>query len=630
MLKFIRDNAKGVFAWIIIIIIIIPFALWGLNEYLDTGRDVTVARIGDREVLLGEFQNQYQRELAARGRFADTDANFKRQVLDRIVNSEVLGRAAVESGFRVPDAMVGSRIHAMNEFQRDGSFDREQYQRVLASAGVSVAAFEADMRRDLMMEQYLGGVTDTEFVTDGELDALLGMIQQRRRFAYLVLPASDYESRVQIDESRVESYYQQNRDQYAVPERVKVQYLELSMTNTAASIPVEEEALRELYEGRKAEEFTVGEERHARHILIRVPASADAAAEQAARAKAEEIHASIESGASFEEMARKHSEDTGSARSGGDLGFFGRGAMVGPFEDVVFAMKAGDVSGPVRTPFGFHLIKLEEVRPGSVRSFEEVRPMLEDEYRKGRAEARFFDLTDRLADLTFEHSDTLEVAAEELELEIKEAGPFSERQGTGIAADSAFRDAAFSPDVLEAGHNSPLIELADGRTVVLRVVDRQPASYQPLAEVRDRVEAALRREAIADMARRDAGELMRRAREGASLEALAREQGAEWHGPRTSARDDMELDPALLDALFAIPRPTTNGAPTIESVALPNGDHAVVALLEVTDGDPAAMSSGERAAHRDALVNLRGQLAIKGVIDSLRDRSDVKVYEDRL
>lgn len=630
MLKFIRDNAKGVVAWIIVIIIIIPFALWGLNEYLDTGRDVTVARIGDREVLLGEFQNQYQRELATRGRFASADENFKRQVLDRIINSEVLTRAALESGFRVPDTLVAARIQAIGEFQRDGAFDREQYQRVLASAGLSVAAFEADMRRELMMEQYLGGVTDTEFVTDAELDALLGTLEQRRRFAYLVVPAADYESRVELDEARIESYYQQNREQYAVPERVKVQYLELSMADTIDSIPVEEEALRDLYEGRKAEEFTVGEERRARHILIRVPASADEAAEQAARAKAEEIHAAIEAGASFEEMAREHSEDTGSARSGGDLGFFGRGAMVGPFEDVAFALNVGEVSGPVRTPFGYHLIRLEEVRPGSVRSFEEVRPMLEEEYRKGRAEARFFDLTDRLADLTFEHSDTLEVAAENLDLEIREAGPFSESRGEGIAMDPAFREAAFSPDVLEAGHNSPLIELGDDRTVVLRVVDRQPASYLPLAEVRDRVVAALRREMVAEMARRDAEELMKRAREGASLEVLAREHGAEWHAQRTTGRDDAELDPELLDALFAISRPAADGVPTIEDVALFNGDHAVIALYEVTDGDPAAVSSGERRAHRDALASLRGQLTIQGVLESLRERSDVKVYEDRL
>lgn len=628
MLKFIRDNAKGVVAWIIVIIIIIPFALWGVNEYLDTGRDVTVARIGDREVLLGEYQNLYQRELASRGRFASADENLKRQVLDRIVNSEVLTRAALDAGVRVPDAVVGARIQSIGDFQRDGSFDRELYQRVLASAGLSAAQFEGDMRRDLMTEQYLGGIADTAFVTAAEVDALLGLVEQRRRFAYLVLPASDYESRVEIDEARIESYYQQNREQYAVPERVTVRYVELSMGGTASSIAVDEETLRLFYEERKAE-FTTGEERRAHHILIEVPSSANEEAEQAARAEAEEVLAAIEAGASFEDMAREHSDDSGSARSGGDLGLFGRGAMVGPFEDAVFAMNVGDVSGPVRSPFGFHLIRLDEVRPGSVRSFEEVQPMLEDEYRKMRAEAQFFDLTDRLADLTFEHSDTLEVAAENLGLPIQEAGPFSERQGTGIAMDPAFREAAFSPDVLESGHNSPLIELADDRTVVLRIADRQPASYLPLAEVRDRVEETLRREAIAELARRDAEELARRASEGGSLEALAREHGAEWHAPRTVGRDEAELDPMLVDALFAIPRPSDE-APAIESVSLPDGDLAVIALLEVTDGDPQAVPAGERAANRNAIANLRGQLIIQSVIESLRDRSEVRVYEDRL
>lgn len=269
----------------------------GVNEYLDTGRDVTVARIGDREVLLGEYQNAYQRELAVRGG-GSIDENLKRQVIDRIVNSEVLSRAALDAGFRVPDVMVGRRIQSMNDFQRDGSFDRELYGRLLASAGLNTTQFEEETRRNLMLEQYLGGIMDTAFVTGAELDALLKLVEQKRDFAYLVLPAADYESRVQIDDAAVESHYQQNREQYAVPERVTVRYLELSLSDTASSIEVDEETLRRFYEERKAE-FTVGEERRAHHILIAVASSADEKAVEAARAEAEELLAAIEAGASF-------------------------------------------------------------------------------------------------------------------------------------------------------------------------------------------------------------------------------------------------------------------------------------------------------------------------------------------
>lgn len=628
MLKLIRDNAKGVVAWIIVIIIIIPFALWGVNEYLDTGRDVTVARIGDREVLLGEYQNAYQREMAVRGG-GSIDENLKRQVIDRIVNSEVLGRAALDAGFRIPDALVSRRIQSMSDFQRDGRFDRELYGRLLASAGLSPAQFEDETRHNLMLEQYLGGVMDTAFVTDTELDALLKLVEQQRSFAHLVLPASDYESRVQIDAAAVESHYQQNREQYAVPERVSVRYLELSMGDTASSIEVDEEALRRFYEERQSE-FIVGEERRAHHILIALASSADADAVEAARAEAQELLDAIEAGASFEETAREHSDDSGSARSGGDLGFFNRGAMVGPFEDAVFAMNPGEVQGPVRSPFGFHLIRLDEVRPGAVRSFEEVKSILEDEYRSVRAEAQFFDMTDRLADLTFEYSDTLEVAAESLDLPIREVGPFSERQGTGIAMEAAFREAAFSPDVLEAGHNSPMLEMGQGRVVVLRVADRQPASYLPLEEVRGRIEETLRREQIAALARRDGDELEQRAREGQSLEALAREFGAQWHAPATVGRDAADIDPVILDALFAMPRPADDGQQVLEGVTLLGGDYAVIALREVIDGDPQSIRGGERVANRDAIAGLRGQLAIEGMLESLRERSKVRVYEDRL
>jgi peptidyl-prolyl cis-trans isomerase D len=627
MLKAIRDNAKGVVAWIIVIIIIIPFALWGVNEYLDTGRDVTVARIGDREVLLGEYQNAYQRELAVRGG-GSIDENLKRQVIDRIVNAEVLSRAALDAGFRVPDVMVSRRIQAMSDFQRDGSFDRELYGRLLASAGLSPAQFEDETRRNLMLEQFLGGIMDTALVTDAELDALLKLVEQQRNFAHLVLPASDYASRVQIDDAAIESHYQQNREQYAVPERVVARYLELSLGDIASSIEVDEETLRRFYEERKSE-FTVGEERRAHHILIAVASSAGEEEIEAARAEAEELLAAIEAGASFEETAREHSDDSGSARSGGDLGFFNRGAMVGPFEDAVFAMQPGEVQGPVRSPFGFHLIRLDEARPGTVRSFEEVKAVLLDEYRNARAEEQFFDLTDRLADLTFEHSDTLEVAAEDLDLPIREIGPFSARQGTGIAAEAAFRETAFSTDVLEAGHNSPLLEMGQGRVVVLRIADRQPASFLSLEEVRGRIEETLRREQIAELARRDGEELKQRARDGQALEALAKEFGAEWHGSETVARNETSLDPMILDALFAMPRPVDD-AKVLEGVSLPGGDFAVIALHEVIDGDPQSIRAGERMANRDAIAGLRGQLAVEAVLESLRERSKVRVYEDRL
>lgn len=633
MLKLIRDNAKGVVAWIIIIIIIIPFALWGVNEYFSGGRDVVVAKIGDRDVSLSEYQNLYQRELAMRrqtagGRFSTDDPSIRRDVIERLVNTEVVAQAVRDGGFRVPDARLGQRIHAMREFQDGGRFDPVLYERLLRASGMSKSQFEEGLRQDLMMEQLIGGVSDTAFVTPRDLEALLRLLEQRRRFAHLVLQASDYTDRVQVDEGRISQYYEENRGRYAVPERVSVQYLELSMADIATGVPVDEETLRRFYEER-APTLTVGEERHARHILIEVDQDAGAEAVEAARARAEEVLAAIEAGEPFEQAAREHSDDSGSARSGGDLGFFGRGAMVGPFEEAVFSMKPGEVRGPVQSPFGFHLIRLEEVRPGSLRSFEEMAPSLREEYRRTRAEERFFDLTERLADLTFEHSDTLAVAAEELGLELKKAGPFSQDGGEGIAAEGAFREAAFAADVLESGHNSPLVELGQNRVVVLRVADRHPASHLPLAEVRDGIERELHRGDAAAMAREDGERIIARVAEGAALEELAREYGATWHPTTTVRRDDTQLDPAVLSAAFSMPRPAA-GEPVTDGVELFSGDYAVLALYEVMDGVPEAVAEDQRAAHGEAVAQFLGQRTVQDLIDSLRERKKVRVFEDRL
>lgn len=633
MLKFIRDNAKGVVAWIIVIIIIIPFALWGVNEYFNDGGDVIVARIGDREVSQSEFQNQYQRELVMRrqlmGSASAADAGIKRDVIDRLVNTEVVARSALDAGFRVSDARVGQRIHAMREFQQpDGRFDADLYARLLASSGLTVGAFEANMRTDMMVEQLVGGVAETAFVTDRDLDALLRITDQRRRFSHLVLQVDDYAGRMQVDDERIAKYYEENRERFAVPERVSAQYLELSMPAIAAAVEVDEDTLRRLYEEQKPS-FAIGEERRAHHILVAVDENADEAAVEAARQRAEGLLAEIRGGKSFEEVARESSDDGGSASSGGDLGFFSRGAMVGAFEDAVFAMAPGDLRGPVRSPFGFHLVRLDEVRPGSVPAFEELATELEADYRNARAEERFFELSERLADLTFQYSDTLEVAAEELGLPIRQVGPFSADRGEGVADDAAFRDAAFSTDVLESGHNSPLVDVGQNQVVVLRVVDRQPPTWQPLAEVRDRIERDLVRDGAAALARQDGERIIERGAAGGNMEELAREFRAEWHAAATVRRDDQLVDPQISSAVFAMPRPSGDAA-TFKGVELAPGDFAVITLYEVIDGDPATVSTAERDAHEGAITNFLGQLTVRDFVESLKERTKIKVYEDRL
>jgi peptidyl-prolyl cis-trans isomerase D len=633
MMAYIRQYAKGVIAWTIVIVVVIPFMLWGINEYFHGSGEVVVAQVGGRSISLEEYQSHYQRELATRRQllgasFDPADPAIKRDVLDRLVNTELLSQVAARQGFRMGDASLGQQIHGMKEFQSDGRFDPDLYARLLRMSGMSQGQFEEDLRRDLIIQQVVGGVTGTAFVTSEEVDAALRLAQQQRKFSYLVLPASNYLGQVQVDDDRVRRFYEENLEHFEVPEQVVAQYVELSKDGLKASIPVDEAEVRRLYDERAAT-YSVGEERRAHHILIALDQEADEATVQKARVRAEDLMARLRHGESFEDLAREYSDDKGSATSGGDLGFFTRGTMVGPFEDAVFGMKKGEIKGPVRSPFGFHIIRLDQVRPGSKRSFDDVRAALEDEYRSGKAEEQFYDLSERLADQAFEHSDSLQPVADDLGLTVKEVGPFSREQGDGVAGEAAFRQAAFSQDVLEGGHNSAPIELGTDRLVVVRVKDRQPASHVPLDTVKESIVQELREQGAAELARKDGEAVIERIRQGKSPEEEAHAQRATWFPPALVRRDNDKVPPPVLNAAFGMGRPQ-NGVPLAGGVALFSGDYAVIALQEVVEGNPATVTAEQRKQQADQIAAQDRQRMVDEMVRSLKARTKVRLFEDKL
>lgn len=633
MLQFIRNNTKGVVAWIIVILLIIPFALWGVNEYFSGGSgDVVVAKVGDRDIQLREFQSLYQRELAIRrqlspANFDPSDPTIRRDVIDRLVNSETMSQTAFKAGFRVSDERLGQQIRAMREFQTNGRFDAELYDRLLRISGITRAQFEENLRRDLMMEQLIIGISETALLTGHELDRWLRLSEQQRRFGYLQLQAADFLGLVEVSEDEIGQYYRDNLDSFAVPERVRAEYVELSLPGLRDEIHVDDEQLMRMYE-EQASTFVVGEERRVRHILLEFDQDEPEAAEEAL-GLANELRARIDAGESFADLAREYSADSGSATSGGDLGFIARGLMTGPFEDVAFALAAGETSAPVRTTFGIHLIRVDQIRPGTSRSFAEVRDLLEDEYRRGRADEQFFELTERLADLTFEHPDSLAIAAEELGLEILETDYLSRDRGAGIAEDDRFRQAAFMTDVFEAGNNSPVIELSQQRVVVLRIKDRQPASHSSLEEVRASISRELRARGAARLAEEEGRRLVERVSAGEGIAAVAAEHNLTWRGEVLARRDDPLLPLDVLDAVFGMQRPDADGA-RLEGIQLMSGDFAIVALQEVIDGDPATLASDERNFESQNIVEQMRQRETDSMLRALKDRLSVRIFEDRL
>ncbi len=487
-----RKRLQKLLVGFVVVLIGIPFAFFGIEQYFQYTADTSVARVGDVAIEAEDLRRALQQErqrlremLGVEALRALDERALQRQVLEGLIRRALLVQAAYGWGLSVEPVRVGLAIRQLPVLQdAEGRFDPERYRRLLAAQGLSVSQFEAGVREDLLVDQIRRGVGGTAFVTAPELDLWIRIQGERREVGYLLLPLERFTTGWEPDEEALRAYYEAHRDEFLRPEQVSIRYVELSVEDLAREEQVTEEELRTYYEEHAAD-YQAPEQRRARHILIRVAPEAPEEEVAEARARAEALLEEIRGGADFAELARRHSQDPGSARQGGDLGFFGPGVMDPAFERAVFALKEpGEVAGPVRTPFGFHLVQLVEVRPGETRPFEAVREEIAQRLRREKAARRFFDLSEQLANLSFENPGSLEPAAEALGLEIREAGPFTREAGEGIAARPEVRRAAFDPEVLEGGNNSDPVELAPDHWVVLRVKEHRPAAPRPLEEVR--------------------------------------------------------------------------------------------------------------------------------------------------
>jgi len=633
MLQLIRDRAQGVVVWVVIIIIILAFALAGLNSYFSDDAEAFVAKVNGEEISLRDFQRTFQQERAFRqqlfGDNADSallkDEVIKREAMNRLISAELTSQTVIDAGFAVSDQQLNARIRSIPQFQNDDQFDVQLYSRLLSSRGLSQKKFENSLKRDMLTTQFMSGIMDSEWYSDFELGRLLTLQKQQRRIGYMRLKQSDFDANIEVSDGEIEEFYNANLQQFAVPEQVSIEYLELAIADLVTDEPVDEEVLREMYQERAAD-FVVDEERRASHILIK---TSDAVSEAQAKTAADDLVRRINKGESFSELAKEFSEDAGSASLGGDLDYFTKGLMVPSFEEAAFAMNKGDVSQPVKSPYGYHIIKLTDVRAGHGESFEDVREQLLQQSRDERAEEIFYETADLLTNLTFENADTLTVAAEELELKIKSSDYFNSQFGLGISADARVRDAAFSIDVLEAGNNSELITLSDSRLIVLRIKDRKPVSYRELSLVSGQISKQLRESKRADIAEQKGLEILEQIKSGEKPEKLAKQNKLDWNATGFVGRNDSSVDASILSSAFALASPQ-DGVSSVKGLSLTGGDYAVVVLYEIQNGDVETATKEERDQLRESSARGLGQHLAARVLDALKQRADIKEYPDRI
>jgi peptidyl-prolyl cis-trans isomerase D len=630
MLQAIRERAQGWIAWVIVILISIPFALWGIQSYLGVGSEPVVAEVNGLEITDRDLSRRVQQariELrerlgAAYDPAAFEEAGLRSEVLNDMIRQTLLLNVSNRIGMRVSDEEVRVQILSEPAFQRDGRFDRDAYERLLQIQGLSPAQFEGQLRQQLIGNQLLRAVVGSDFVTRGELDQYQRLVGQTRELAYVQLKVADFQSDDPVREDEIKTYYDSNPLLFQSPEMVMLDYLVLDVAELAQGEEITDEELQRIYEDDQAR-FGQPEQRSVRHLLLTVPPGADEAAAQAVLEKIQSVRDRILAGEAFSELAESESQDPGSATQGGALGTIEQGLMDPAFDLAAFTLPVGELSEPVRTRFGYHLIEVTEIIPPKTKPFDEVKEDLRAETSRQRAESLFYDLGERLANVVYESPDSLEPAAEELGLSIRKSDWIGREGGEGILSHPRVVGAAFSDEVLVGRANSDLIEPERDvlRAIVLRVADHRVASTRPLDEVRDEIIEALRFERAREKALQAAEALAEQVRRGVAWSEAMPDAAVE--APGAVDRNNPDIPGPVRDVAFTLPVPR-EGEASVGTATFPEGDIAVVQVLAVADGEVSPAEDSSPMSEASALAQLLGRQAYEAMLGDMERRAKVE------
>jgi peptidyl-prolyl cis-trans isomerase D len=600
MLQTIRDKISGVVAIAFLGAIAVVFVFWGVD--FQTGAQTYAAKVGGDTISSDTVRRAWQQRQSQLQQMLrdelppDMVKSQQAMLLDQFVQQELLKQRAQRYGYRVSDHELAQKVMEYPQFQVDGKFSKDRYNALLRSSGLTETGFEAELQEGLLIDQLRNAVVESAFVVPYELDRRYAMEKQEREIDYVLIPTTSFADSVSITDEQVQLWYNENQQNYLLPETVDLQYVELTRERAESGIEVTEQGLKDFYEQVK-DRFTSQERRHGRHILITVGEGVDDAA---AKKKAEELTAQAKGGADFAQLAKDNSKDPGSAVQGGDLGWAQRGMFVGPFEDALFAMSVGEIRGPVKSDFGYHVLKLDEVEAGHVKTFEEARAEVESDYRKERAQTIFYDESQKLADQAFSALTELESVAKTMNLPVKTVTGFTREGGGDFGEDSSgVIEAAFSDDVLERRQNSPLVTVGDDRALVLRVTNHKAAEPRPLESVSAQIREQLRTQAMREKAAAQGAFAMARLQKGETWAGVTSALKFTAVGKRFMTRQDNVAPPAIVRAAFNAPNSEVSEAkPYFGGVTTDDGNYAVYAVTAVRNADPSKEAAAEKSARK--------------------------------
>ena len=616
---------------IILALITLPFAFWGIDYYFratDVTRDI--ATVSGQVITQQEFADGLRdaqdrmRQIAGRN-FDPTmfdDPEVRYDVLQQLIDQRLLRDQARRDRLRVSDAQLAQFISDIPAFQEDGKFSHARYEQLLAAQNRTPPAFEQDVRQQLTLAPLQEPITNANIVARSNVERYLGLLNQQREAAAAVVDAEPFLKSVKVDDDAVKAFYDANPDAFRVPEEVKLEYVVLTPETLGAQISVDPADVRKQYDA-NLRQYGKPEERQASHILIAVKPDATADQKAAAKKRAEEIAAEAKKNpAQFAELAKRSSEDPGSAPQGGDLGFFARdGSMVKPFEDAVFSMKTGEVSGPIETNFGWHVIKLGAVQPAKLQAFDEVKVQIEQEMKRQRALRKFAESADQLQNLVYEQADSLQPVAKELNLTVQTTPLMTRAQVQSLARNSGkFVQAVFSPDSLQAKRNTEAIEIAPNALMAARVVEYKPSAARTFDDVKAEIRRQLERKAASELAQ-NAG------KEKLALLEQGKDSGLSFGKPVVLTRNQPQpgFPPAAVAMIF---QADAAKLPAYAGAVNERGGYSIYRVLRVIsppEADAAAITGISKQVG-DQL----GRELMTAYTGSLKNRADVKINEAAL
>jgi peptidyl-prolyl cis-trans isomerase D len=620
MLQSIRDNSKGTIAKIIIGLIIVTFALFGVESLVGlASSERAPAEVNGKEISNLDLQRgiEFQRrqllaQMGENGNPADIDENqLRRRVLQALIDQEVLLQSAESQGLYVSEQLIDQLIVRTPDFQIDGRFDRNQFEAVLRAAGFTPLMYRELLRKEQLIAQERNAFQLSAFATEQQVDRLLKLDRQTRDLAWARLSLDKFLQQAEVSEAEIEARYQAQQERFMTEPQVVLSYVELKQSDFFAPDRVSLADIEFAYQ-QELLRFEAAEERAASHILF----------DEDALELAEKVRQRIIEGElDFAQAAREFSQDPGSADQGGELGYNTRGVFTGPFEDTLFAMQPGELSEPVRTEFGYHLIQLTDIRSSEPPALEALEPELRRELAQARAEAEYVAALERLADLSFSSAD-LDVPAEELGLEIRQTEPFSQRgTATGLASNPRVLRAAFSDELLQEGLNSAPIELDRETAVVVRVKEQIPARQRTLDEVRNELEAELRREQAEAALQARLQQLLAALESGEPLADIAPDLS--WTEVTMVEREQAGMPLEVNRKAFELPRPQ-QGAASFAAVRLRGGDQALLRVTAVHEPELSGIEPEIKRQVADFLATLNGQLDYQLHVEALFDAAEIK------